>query len=142
MTVIAIRDGIMAVDSLIAQNGRACGEMIKWREVPPFRGGGYVAASGEAALAAQSLDNFLNAGGPADDGVVLIHLKADGSVALCESKAWFSFSAPFHAEGSGAEIALAAMHAGASAEEAVKIAAKMRPSECGGTVHVLRVGEK
>jgi hypothetical protein len=142
MTVIAIRDGIMAVDSNIAHDGCVSGEVIKWRAVPDFRGGGYVAGAGRAAKTAKAIEDFVNSGAAPDADSHLLHLKQDGSVATCEDGIWYSFDAPFYAEGSGAFLAMAAMHAGATAKEACEIAVKMRPSECGGTIHVLRVGDK
>lgn len=139
MTVIAIRGGIMAVDSLISCAGNICGEIKKWSAVPDIRGGGFIASTGDASLCARSVQAFINSGAEPSDGVVLVHMKSDGVISICESGAWFEYAAPFYAEGSGASLAMAAMHAGASAEEAVRIAIKMRPSECGGEVHVLSV---
>ena len=48
MTVIAIRDGIMAVDSLCCMGNILAGDVKKWFAVKPDHGGGFVAFSGRA----------------------------------------------------------------------------------------------
>lgn len=142
MTVIAIRDGIMAVDSSVTCGGILNGEAQKWAKVEDFFGGGYVAGSGDIAICTNAVSSFAQHGAAMPDGDTFgfIHLRADGSVAVCEKGHWFEFDAPFYAEGSGSVLAFGAMAAGASAEEAAKVACQYDTS-CGGEIHVLKIGE-
>lgn len=58
---------------------------------------------------------------PSLDGTV-IHVMPDGTVRYTFGDGWITMDGPFEAWGSGLPAALGAMHAGASALEAVKIA--------------------
>lgn len=144
MTVIAIRDGVLAVDSLISGGGVNHGRAAKWAAIPDLFGGGFAAASGDLARGLEGLRDLAARGEvfwPRDDtGVAILHLKADGSVWLFELGQWITYDAPFYAAGSGEQIALGAMAAGATAEEAVNIACEYSQT-CGGAVHVLRLDE-
>ena len=136
MTVIAVRDGVMAVDSLVAGNGCIYGEARKWREVPGVFGGGFIAGAGDLSRIQEALDDFAANGRAALEEGALLWLRPDGSVRLMENGKWCEYSADFYAEGSGAEMAVGAMAAGATAEEAVRIACQYSTT-CGGEVHVL-----
>lgn len=70
----------------------------------------------------------------------LIVIRRDGSVLSWEVGGWIDLEAPFYAWGSGAAIAMGAMYAGASAEQAVKIAADLDPWT-GGKIHALTLAE-
>ncbi len=139
MTVIAVRDGIMAVDSQINAGELKAGTIQKWRAVPECFGGGYIAAAGDAGIVGDGMDAFCRGGEiPPKEGMTFIHLRADGVVRTAENGAWFAYDAPFYAEGSGAKIAIGAMAAGASSTRAVEIACEY-DSGCGGEVATLSV---
>lgn len=70
----------------------------------------------------------------------LIIVRRDGLVTTWEAKGWLEIEAPFLAWGSGKSIAMGAMYAGASAEQAVKIAADLDPWT-GGKIHALTLAE-
>lgn len=62
-----------------------------------------------------------------------------GKIALLDSGGWpMDIKAPFYSLGSGADIALGAMAAGADAVEAVRIAIKYNTT-CGGAIQKLKL---
>lgn len=141
MTVIAFdaKTGTLAVDSMYT-NGERTGYVKKFRVLDDGRA--VVVIAGDFALGRKAM-KLVEAGKPLTETigagvtVVLMHLKGrkKGQVFVCDdgpdpervkrSEAW----------GSGSDFAIAAMDAGASAEEAVKIACR-RSASCGGKVHV------
>lgn len=138
MTVIAIKGRIIAVDSSCYASGVYSGMMKKLHPVPDEFGGGWIAGAGSAAIVNVAIRAIQKGGANArpeknEADFNLIWLRADGSVWLVEREATFEVTAPFHAEGSGHAIALGAMAAGASAEEAVRIACDLEQS-CRGPV--------
>lgn len=132
----------MATDSLLGNgNGLNCGSVRKLFEVPDEFGGGFMAGAGEAGEIARFIElatSTQNAAQEIKSGTVY-HLRGDGSVWCIGSGGhWFTFDAPFCAGGSGVEIATGAMAAGASAEEAVRIACEYE-SGCALPVQVGRL---
>jgi len=142
VTIIAIKDGVMAVDSLISSGTTRVGHTRKWREVPKDLGGGYVAAAGFCGLATRIVEQVAEKGPAAsienDDGVNALWLRADGSVWCLDKEAFYQISGPFFAEGSGRAFAIGAMAAGASAAEAARIACE-HDTNCGGAITILGV---
>lgn len=137
MTTIAYRDGVLASDSLTTSNGLRddYGPKI-WRV-----GKALVGAAGSRALclkfrewvaAGMEGDNPFSKG----DGNGLLVSEA-GVVCWSESGCW-PVRQPFYALGSGYQIAMGAMEAGATAREAVSAAIKWDTSS-GGEVQVLRL---
>lgn len=126
MTTIAYKDGILAADTCVTDSGAICGTATKLARAP---NGAIAGASGNLASCAKFLSWFAR-----DFGMVEKVAKIEGnSAALIIDKDGtvhtldagypaFIINAPFHAIGSGSRIALGAMAAGASAEEAVRIA--------------------
>jgi len=49
MTTIAVKDGVLAVDSACSDSGVTIGAVTKYAEVPDFHGGGVAAACGSSA---------------------------------------------------------------------------------------------
>ena len=136
MTVIAIKDGIIAADSASCANDRTSHYTDKIFAVKPEHGGGYVASSGAWALGQTAARKFAETGEIPDakaDQFNLHLLRADGTTARCEDGCWFDIDAPFMAGGSGADFAAGAMAAGASAEEAVRLACQ-HMNFCGGPI--------
>lgn len=138
MTVIAIKNGIIAADSGCYASGVYAGGITKIHPVPEEFGGGFIAGSGPAAIVHVAIEAIQNRGADArptknDAELNLIWLRADGSVWVVEREATFQIKAPYHAEGSGRGLALGAMAAGASAEEAVRIACDLEQN-CRGPV--------
>ena len=140
MTIVAIRDGVMAVDSMAVRGSVIVCEIKKWSEVPDAMGGGYVAMAGDMFPLSEAMDRFLAGRDPAvptGDGS-LTHMRSDGSVWRCEANKWVEQAGDFHACGCGFEIALGAMHAGADAKAAAEAACALSV-DCGGKIHTLRV---
>ncbi len=143
MTIITVRDGVLAVDSRVSTAGGAVvGSVRKWAYVDDACGGGIVAAAGELGPADTLLKDYALNGRATCEGISAVHLKANGEVLVTDGKNWFTFDSEFYAAGSRESQALAAMHAGASAKRAAQIVCSMFPSECGGPVHVFHVVKK
>jgi len=145
MTIITVRAGVMAVDSLITAGGTIVGQCKKWGKVPEHMGGGFIAGSGDSAGVSQALAdidkyNFDLIGRDSNEKYTLVALRGDGSVMINETGTWFGYDAEYYAEGSGAQLALGAMAQGATAYEAAQIACRLSTS-CGGEVHVFGLEE-
>jgi 20S proteasome alpha/beta subunit len=140
MTTIAYRDGVLAGDTQVT-----CGSTIDGYVAKVFRKGRLLyTTTGDSGLgdrfrqwvesgmegdAPEMKDGDANANGllfPGGDRVVWRY-----------DKVWATHHAPFFAYGSGSTIALGAMYAGATAEEAVRAAAT-RDTNTGGEVIALR----
>lgn len=124
MTTIAYRDGVLAADTLHSSNGIVVAHRPK---VVRLESGALLATKGCSGFG-RSLLAWLEAGrdGPqpvGSDGDGGLLLTADGSLEGLENGfTEIMLGAPYFAFGSGAEIALGAMHAGATAEQAVAAA--------------------
>lgn len=128
MTVIAIKAGIIATDSGCFHNNLHIGAVTKIREIPAHLGGGFAVGAGETAKVNAAMSMVAIKGWHAridGEGISVIWLMSDGSVWAVEEAATYQIEAEFHAEGSGKAVALGAMHAGASAGEAVEAACKI-----------------
>lgn len=133
MTTIAWRDGILAADSR-ATNGDWMLPGVE-RKIFPLPNG-VAAISGSLAEAFKLLHWVENGQkGPQPGGKVrVVVMTLDGSVRVYEDEYWYDEPGPFGAYGSGFPAALGAMHAGASAAEAVRCAGLVDPNS-GGPVH-------
>jgi len=141
VTVIAIKDGVIAADSASCVNDRITHFADKIFAVRPDYGGGYVASSGAWALGQAAARAYAETGTvPTEkaDQFNLHLLRPDGSTARCEDGAWFDVVAPFMAGGSGADFACGAMAAGASAAEAVQLTCQ-HMNFCGGPIRTFSV---
>ncbi len=140
MTVICVQDGQMAADSLACMGDAKVGSCQKWHKVKKRHGGGYIGFAGDFGDAYNQAKKFSETGemeGGKD--CTYLHLKADGTLWKSDGGgSWFPVTAPFVAIGSGRDIAMGAMAAGATAMEAAEIACEFSVG-CGGPVHVLRV---
>lgn len=138
MTTIAYRDGIMAADTLITSNGMVDGYHQK---IARNAVGDLAGASGNSAKCCAFLAWF--SGGEKHEppewdeetGNGLI-VRCDGAVELYMQHGRSDLRADFYAIGSGYQIAIGAMAAGASAKEAVAAAIKIDTCS-GGEITVL-----
>ena len=140
MTTIAYRDDVLAGDTQITVGSSIGGHMQK-----VFRKGRLLYAMTGCSGLSDSFRSWVNGGlvGPAPDmkdgdadanGVLF----PGGDLVVWRfNKAWTAHRAPFFAFGSGQDFALGAMAQGATAEEAVRIAAQFDTAS-GGKVTVLR----
>lgn len=142
MTIIAVRNGIMAVDSQLTSGTLKQGEVKKWFEVSEVGHGGYVAGCGQCSEVLKAALQFAETGtvDSIPDDSTLVHINKCGDVFFNQGGDWIFVDAEFFAEGSGRAIAVGAMAQGATAEEAARIACKF-DSDTGGTVYVLNVRE-
>lgn len=143
MTVVAFRDDVLASDSLSTSvHGWRTGALQKIYDL----GSGVFAATVGYAPHALELLAWFRAGRtvtqPAaldDDRTgTLVVFEPHGEIVIYENGCQQPEGvALFHAYGAGAEIAIGAMHMGATAEEAV-LAGIEHHTQCGGPVQVLR----
>lgn len=147
MTTIAYRDGILAADTGITSgNIIAPGSVVKIVVMPDGRLAG---ASGDASFVSMWL-RWAASGAPEPspeikerDGNTIgwgLIVERDGSVTEYDSAGSFNMVAPYYALGSGEQIALGAMWAGASAEDAVRAAIAIDKGTSGDVV-VLNLGD-
>ena len=136
MTIIVIRDGVMACDTLVTGDGFKSGNVRKWGKVHTDIGGGFCAFGGSLGKAKAALDCMADRqknGFSVDAG---IWIREDGVVLeKYDEDDWFSFDAGFYAIGSGDLIAIGALAMGATAQEAVEVCIEMSMS-CGGSVGI------
>lgn len=146
MTTIAIKDGVIAVDTLIMGdlpygNGRKLGRS---------KDGWWLAGSGRAAVtmnairwaSTRSLGRLRTPwkGLPDDwEKSSLLALNAEGRMFFFEGHGPVEFDAPYVAEGSGSHLAMGAMAMGATAVEAVLVAMAHDPNT-GGNVEYATTG--
>jgi ATP-dependent protease HslVU (ClpYQ) peptidase subunit len=139
MTTLAYRDGELATDSRITS-----GDMIvsdKRKKVHRLRDGSILAWSGsvqQAELLLRAMRSKKTIKPPSLDDISALHLRADGSLWEYEGEAWVKQDPGYYATGSGSPYAFAAMDAGASARDAVRIAIK-RDASSGGRVQSLKL---
>jgi 20S proteasome alpha/beta subunit len=146
MTIIVYRDGVMASDSRITDNGIVRGSVSKIFRAPD---GTLVGASGEHG-AARRFERWFHAQRPeeiplefdpkTEPGMfAAIVVRPDRSTWLVDHRGtFFPIEADFICEGSGREIAMGACAMGAAAVEAVLIAIQY-DTGCGGEVQVLNL---
>lgn len=149
MTTIAYRDGKIAADSLltyITESGGArkfrCAKLFK-KKVGTEQREVIIATAGESAPALVFVDWY---GSGADIPETLLYHECDFTCLIIESDGKLyeadkfcrpdEVLEPFYAIGSGSKEALAAMHCGKSAAEAVEIAAKV-DLYTGGEIRVM-----
>lgn len=141
MTTIAYRDGVLAADSLVTLGGtKVHGSYQKIRRI-----GDYLIGTAGSVAACQAFVEWLKSGDDAhappkgEYGALIVDPR--GRVREIENGSVLPAprGAKFFALGSGGPFALAAMYAGASATEAVKIAAKI-DTNTGLPVKTLKLG--
>lgn len=140
MTTIAYRDGVLAADTLTTSNGNRDGYLCKVRRV----GRVLVGFSGSIARGLkfeQWVRDGLQGDSPYRDtdsgnGIVV----SEAGVVCWSSAGPWPVTTNCYALGSGGEFAMGAMEFGASAAEAVAVAAKHNV-DTGGEITVLRLRE-
>lgn len=145
MTVIAVRNNIMAVDSQASDGGLNYAEVEKMRRLPD---GSIVGIAGDLMNGTRLLDLMVATNGEVCHkdltgfyDVSALHLRADGCWLITGDKkngGRALLRGKFWAEGSGYVAALAAMHMGATAKEAVEVACKL-VSGCSPPCHTLKL---
>ena len=142
MTVITIKDGVLACDSGATAYGVHVGTVSKARRLGD---GSVVAVSGHMEQASHLLSQMEQDGRAeiAGDEVCAAWLMPDGGIRVLDGPCpeWAEIEAPFFALGSGSALAYGAMAAGASAERAVEIACDMA-TDCRGPVRTFKAGER
>ncbi len=126
MTTIAVRDGVMAADTQLSS-----GTIHRAQKIFELPGGGCVGGCGTWAKAYAAISWLLSGrqgDAPEFEDAELVILKPDGSVWIaCERFPEFPLLDDTAAVGCGAPAAMALMHAGFSAKDAVKATCKTDP---------------
>ncbi len=127
MTTIAVKDGIVAADSGLSHGDLIYSGYAKiWRKKDD---GSIVGVAGDAGLSAKFQKWAAEGGerpviGNSEEGSAVI-VSSDGKILVVDShNEPFRPPTAFYALGSGFELAMGAMAAGASAQRAVEIACK------------------
>ena len=137
MTTIAYRDGILAADTRMTQGSALVGNVVKI--VRRKKDGALAGGAGDCSWV-QSFHRWVLRGEkgdldpPGDDSKGLLITRK--KIELFEASGPVEFNPPFFAMGSGRDFAMGAMAAGASAEEAVRLAMQL-DAFTGGDVMVL-----
>lgn len=140
MTTLAYRDGVLAADSLATAGGIRDSEVLKVRKIGRL----LTAGCGSGALC-EKFVGWVQRGMPGNspwegsgaDGNSLL-VAPDRSLVVFGVNGPWRVDRPFYALGSGGDIALGAMAAGASAEEAVEIAIRFDVYS-GGPIRSIRL---
>lgn len=143
MTVIAYRDGVMAGDRQLTSHGVVVGMVTKVHLIKSRRA--LLACDGDAMLAA-AFERWMSTRADGDPPPLsqgesssgALEVRADGTMWLWGGTGFIEFDAPFVALGSGRDLALGAMAAGATAEEAVRYASSL-DIYSGGGVDVVKM---
>ena len=140
MTTIAFRDGILAADSRETDESitlnNTCKKVFKLKDGSLFGGAG-------KAEDVSRLESALKKGFslPTLDEVSGLLIDTKGRIWLYEGNIWQRVKSKYYAIGSGNAFALAAMDAGATAIEAVRIGIKRDPYS-GGRVSSVKLSSK
>lgn len=144
MTAIAYRGGIMAADTV----GWTCGASVKSPVAPKIKrmsDGGLFAAGGNTSEIVQFAAWMLSGvsdrpGFDKEEQLTVLWARPDGSLWLCDhTLQFYQLHDSFFAIGAPCTFMMGALHAGASAEEAVRLAV-LHTDGAGGDVQVERVG--
>ena len=141
MTTIAYRDGMLAADTVVTENGYRVGSVQKIGQIGEVLFG----VCGVMAHMVEFRDWIRRGlvGTPpsvmavADDGGSTAMIVYRDHILCWDRDRWDMMRAPFYAMGTGAKAALGAMAAGATAEEAVA-AAILCDTASGGPITILR----
>ena len=146
MTIIAVRDGVMAADCLVACGG------VRWaytKKIKRLSNGallGMAGDSGQAASFAIMAERSVKVGEriilemlePYND-LACLYLCEEGVYAMTAEKVSsagiYKLEGDYFAEGSGMQAAMAAMYMGADAELAAMVACEVQHN-CGGKIQV------
>lgn len=142
MTTIAVRDGVLAADTLFTCNGSRDHYTTK-----AWRIGGVLAAACGPSTHIHAFRSWVVGGmegpspyaGASDSGNGIV-VAPGHPIILAGSGGLAPVIADFYALGSGESFAIGAMEMGATAEEAVRIAAK-RDTATGGEITVLSLAK-
>lgn len=125
MTTIAYRAGLLAADSQATGGGIKDCSIVK---LARNERGDLCAAAGDAGFISRFLGWFIGGEkhdvpdrGDGNEGVII---RADGSITGFDKGGDYLVIAPYYAVGSGRQLALGAMAAGATAAQAVEAAIK------------------
>ncbi|MCF4166345.1 hypothetical protein L2U69_11875 [Zavarzinia compransoris] len=144
MTTVAYKDGIIAADTALGTGKGGCIATVHVRKIGRAPCGGLVGCSGQAdsvaAVVRRVEEGGFGAAGlaevpPAADG---FFVSRGGAITIIGEQGCYPVRGAVYACGSGEIAALAAMMAGASAEEAVRIAIQLDHAT-GGEVETLEI---
>jgi hypothetical protein len=143
MTIVVYRDGMLASDSCVSDDGVPTGSFQKIIRTPRYLVGATGDAEGMILAMRWGMANFRQSAKDkalANCEATIIRINSKGVVEFWEGSAFYEVTAPFHAIGGGQHYALGALAHGATAEEAASIACQYS-AVCKGPIHVLKLKE-
>nr|MBA3776758.1 hypothetical protein [Betaproteobacteria bacterium] len=144
MTTLVYRDGVLAADSRCTNGGYVIPEpAVKVRKLADCSIIGFCGTLAECEELAAWIAAPTGDRPELDDSGRVVHVRTDGSLWTyeCKAKPMRLAASPFYAWGTGFPAALGALHMGASAEEAVRIATLVDTSS-GGEVRSVRLADE
>jgi 20S proteasome alpha/beta subunit len=140
VTTIVYRDGVIAADTRVSFGNDGWIKPERIGKITPLPDGSFFAAAGNQGVWGKLLRWFLEPQGERPDvpDCDVLVVRRDGTVEYFCDAGFRLIKGPFVAIGSGAPPALGALHAGADAETAVRIAMLVDPYT-GGEVDVVRL---
>jgi 20S proteasome alpha/beta subunit len=140
VTTIAYRDGVLAGDTRVCVGDSVYTD--RQRKVWRLRDGRLFGWAGAVEKAEIMRRHLLGKGeAPVDQNLSCIIVEPSGAIRMHEGAIWVKQAGPYVALGTGQTAALAAMDAGASAIEAVRIGIK-RDANSGGRVMSVKLQTK
>lgn len=122
MTTICYRAPHIAGDSLAWEENTCVGTMQKCGQMADGSLWGFAGSVGALSRVRLWLDYPMGDPPELDEHTTIMIVQRSGLVRIWEKEGWVDLEAPFHAAGTGSDIARGAMAFGATAEQAVKIA--------------------
>jgi ATP-dependent protease HslVU (ClpYQ) peptidase subunit len=142
MTTIAYRDGVLAGDTqVIDGKDLVVGHQRKVRKLDDGSLFGYAGDVEGSEVLLRSFNSKQLSGPPECRDLNALIITPRGKVYLYEGRIWVKQAPGYYALGTGSAVALAAMDAGATAEQAVKIGIN-RDTGSGGKVQAVRLKGK
>jgi hypothetical protein len=138
MTTITYRAGTIAADSLCWNNDICCGRVMKIGRADNGSLWG-IAGNLQYLHALTKWADKMEGDPPETKDVDFVVITPEGKFRVWEGVGWCEPEAPFHAIGTGSQIALGALAFGATAEQAVHIACDF-DAFSGGDVVSLTIG--
>lgn len=140
MTTIVWRNGVLASDSRSTYGGDTI-NLGNLKKIHRLKSGGLAAGCGTTAAITRIIAAIDTKAEyvPKAQGTIVVEVKPGGLISVHEADGTFTVpQTGFYAWGSGMAAALGALHAGASAAEAVAAACKVDPLS-GGAVQAVRL---
>lgn len=141
MTIICYRDGVLAADTGVFDGDIYVGTTEKIAIAPDGTIGGAAGPLGDIRRFLSWLESGRDGEAPSSGEMTSVFITPQGLVSEDEGSGFFHVEAPYFATGIAHTVALGAMAAGASAEEAVRICCQISVY-AREPISVIRLGDR